>query len=201
MGERPAILRTQFQPRSRKRDSGTLAGASWARCGLPSRTAAAPILPLPNGPAYATFCRICRAAGQPRAPTPSETAVFVFALREPLLDRMALEFGSGEDQAEIRKQVSRLIDDLGLYTIESFQRTREELILRQQQDMLELSTPVVQLYDQILAVPLIGHAGQRPYAGRDGEPAATHRGGPVRKSRSSTLPAFPPSIPWWRSIS
>src|SRR6202044_2976213 len=49
-----------------------------------------------------------------------------------------------------------LIDELGLFTTEIFQKTREEVIARQQQEMLELSTPVVRLWDNILALPLIG---------------------------------------------
>jgi rsbT co-antagonist protein RsbR len=49
-----------------------------------------------------------------------------------------------------------MLDKLGLYTIEVFQKGREEVIARQQQEMLELSTPVVQLWDGILALPLIG---------------------------------------------
>jgi len=53
-------------------------------------------------------------------------------------------------------QATRLLDQLGLFTIECYQRTREELIGRQQQELLELSTPVVQLWDGILALPLIG---------------------------------------------
>ena len=52
--------------------------------------------------------------------------------------------------------VTRLLDRLGLYTIECYARTREEVIGRQQQELLELSTPVVQLWDGILALPLIG---------------------------------------------
>jgi len=88
--------------------------------------------------------------------TPSETATFVFSLREPLLDRLLLEYGSQTEQMETRRAVSKMVDHLGLYTFEVFQKSREDLILRQQQEMLELSTPVVKLYDQILALPLIG---------------------------------------------
>src|SRR5206468_8749406 len=51
---------------------------------------------------------------------------------------------------------SQLLDKLGLLTTESFQKTREEIISRQQQELLELSTPVVRLWDNILALPLIG---------------------------------------------
>src|SRR6202042_1301642 len=53
-------------------------------------------------------------------------------------------------------QVTELIDKLGLFTMETFQRTREEVISRQQQELMELSTPVVRLWDNILALPLIG---------------------------------------------
>jgi rsbT co-antagonist protein RsbR len=49
-----------------------------------------------------------------------------------------------------------LFDKLGLYTIEVFQKTREDVIRRQQQEMLELSTPVVKLFDELIALPLIG---------------------------------------------
>ncbi len=52
--------------------------------------------------------------------------------------------------------VSLLIDKLGLYTIEAYQKGREEVIRRQQEELLELSTPVIQLWDGVLALPLIG---------------------------------------------
>jgi rsbT co-antagonist protein RsbR len=65
----------------------------------------------------------------------------------------------GSDAEQIASQtwsVTRLLDRLGLYTIEAYARTREEVIGRQQQELLELSTPVVELWDGILALPLIG---------------------------------------------
>jgi rsbT co-antagonist protein RsbR len=52
--------------------------------------------------------------------------------------------------------ITELLDKLGLHTVKTFQRTREEVINRQQAEMLELSTPVVKLWEGILAVPLIG---------------------------------------------
>ncbi len=88
--------------------------------------------------------------------TPSETATFIFSLREPLLDRFQQEHGFREEDAATRRAISMLVDHLGLYTAEVFLKSRESLISRQQQEMLELSTPVVKLYDQILALPLIG---------------------------------------------
>ena len=53
-------------------------------------------------------------------------------------------------------QTTMILDGMGLFTGESYQRTREEVIQRQQQELLELSTPVVKLWDGILALPIIG---------------------------------------------
>jgi rsbT co-antagonist protein RsbR len=89
--------------------------------------------------------------------TPSETATFVFSLKLPLFSRLRQEYGN--DAAGLASEVwaaTQLIDDLGLLVTESFQKTREEVIVRQQQELLELSTPVVKLWDGILALPLIG---------------------------------------------
>jgi rsbT co-antagonist protein RsbR len=88
---------------------------------------------------------------------PSETAVFVFSLKEPLFDMLRRELGADAEQlARQTWAVTRLLDALGLYTIECYARTREEVIGRQQQELLELSTPVVELWEGILALPLIG---------------------------------------------
>ena len=87
----------------------------------------------------------------------SETAAFVFSIKEPLFD--ALRRAPGVTADELARQiwtVTCLLDQLGLYTIEAFVRTREDMIGRQQQELLELSTPVVELWDGILALPLIG---------------------------------------------
>ncbi len=88
---------------------------------------------------------------------PSETAVFVFSLKEPLFALLRRELTADADYlASETWAASRLIDRLGLYTLESYARVREDVITRQQQELLELSTPVVQLWDGILALPLIG---------------------------------------------
>jgi rsbT co-antagonist protein RsbR len=89
--------------------------------------------------------------------TPTETASFIFSLKEPLFTAVQHELGKdpGAFLAAIW-QVTTLLDKLGLFTIESFQKTREEVIARQQQELMELSTPVVRLWDNILALPLIG---------------------------------------------
>ena len=89
--------------------------------------------------------------------SPSETASFVFSLKRPLFAslRRALA-GAPEELAEATLAATELLDKLGLYTTEVYQRTREEIIARQQREMLELSTPVVKLWDGILALPMIG---------------------------------------------
>jgi rsbT co-antagonist protein RsbR len=89
--------------------------------------------------------------------TPAETASFVFSLKEPVFT--AIEQHLGNDREAALKavwQTTILIDKLGLLTMEVFQKTREDVISRQQQELLELSTPVVRLWDNVLALPLIG---------------------------------------------
>ena len=89
--------------------------------------------------------------------SPRETAVFVFSLKQPLLE--VSQRHDGSDLAatlEANWTISLLLDQLGLLTTEAYQKTREALIVRQQQEIAELSTPVIKLWDGILALPLIG---------------------------------------------
>lgn len=89
--------------------------------------------------------------------TPSETATFVFSLKHSLFS--ALRKSGENDPVDLVDKVvtvDLLLDKLGLYTTEVYQRSREEVIRRQQEEMLELSTPVVQLWEGIVALPLIG---------------------------------------------
>jgi len=89
--------------------------------------------------------------------TPSETATFVFSLKQPLFTQLQKAFsGNPEALAAAAWTVTTVLDKLGLYTIEVFQKTKDQIIIRQQQELLELSTPVVKLWDGILALPLIG---------------------------------------------
>ncbi|OGB23604.1 MAG: anti-anti-sigma factor [Burkholderiales bacterium RIFCSPLOWO2_02_FULL_57_36] len=89
--------------------------------------------------------------------TPSETATLVFSLKQPLFARLRIELAKKPELlAEDTWTISSLIDKLGLYTIEVFQKSRDQIIARQQQELLELSTPVVKLWQNILALPLIG---------------------------------------------
>jgi rsbT co-antagonist protein RsbR len=89
--------------------------------------------------------------------SPSETASFIFSLKKPLFNHLRRELtGNGEALADETWATNELLDKLGLYTTEVYQKAREEIIIRQQQEMLELSTPVVKLWDGILALPMIG---------------------------------------------
>ena len=88
--------------------------------------------------------------------SPSEMATFVFSLKQPLFARLRAEIRETDPLVDEMWAASTLLDKLGLHTTEVYQKSREEVILRQQQDMLELSTPVVELWDGVLALPLIG---------------------------------------------
>ena len=89
--------------------------------------------------------------------SPTETATFVFSLKQPLFARLRARLDrDAETLATALWQVTELLDRLGLYTTEAYQKSREEVISSQQQELLELSTPVVKLWDGILALPLIG---------------------------------------------
>jgi rsbT co-antagonist protein RsbR len=88
--------------------------------------------------------------------SPSETATFVLSLKRPLLDALRKEGTSVDAPATDSWAATELLDRLALLSMESYMRTREELIARQQQDMLELSTPVVKLWEGVLALPMIG---------------------------------------------
>ena len=89
--------------------------------------------------------------------SPGETAAFVFSLKRPLFARIRKELATDpEGLANVTWSATELLDRLGLYTTEIYQKTREEVIARQQQELLELSTPVVKLWDGILALPMIG---------------------------------------------
>jgi rsbT co-antagonist protein RsbR len=89
--------------------------------------------------------------------TASETATFVFSLKQPLFARLRQEVEKNADTlAEENWAATVLLDHLGLFTIEVYQQSREAVIARQQQELMELSTPVVKLWEGILALPLIG---------------------------------------------
>ena len=113
-----------------------------------------------NGPAWDEVRGFLSALSRSRAIqgfSPSETATFVFSLKEPLFAQ--LRDAAGPDADALATDIwnaTRMLDELGLYTTEVYQTSRDELIERQQQDLLELSTPVVKLWDGILALPMVG---------------------------------------------
>jgi rsbT co-antagonist protein RsbR len=89
--------------------------------------------------------------------SPAETAMFIFSLKQPLFDLAQQRMGQDAKRlAEVLWDLTTLLDKLGLYTTEIYQESREGIIHRQQQELMELSTPVVQLWDEVLALPLIG---------------------------------------------
>jgi rsbT co-antagonist protein RsbR len=113
-----------------------------------------------DSPGWASMREMLAGVSKARARqgfTPSETAVFVFSLKQPLFARLRQELArEPEALANETWTGTLLLDKLGLYTTEVYQKSREDVIMRQQQDMMELSTPVVQLWEGVVAVPLIG---------------------------------------------
>jgi rsbT co-antagonist protein RsbR len=89
--------------------------------------------------------------------SPTETAVFVFSLKKPVFNALQAELKGDPDALVVELwTATELLDRLGLFTTEAYQRTRDSVIRRQQQELMELSTPVIKLWDGVLAVPLIG---------------------------------------------
>jgi rsbT co-antagonist protein RsbR len=113
-----------------------------------------------DGPAFAKVRDMLdgfSAARVRQGSTPSETALFILSLKEPLFSCLREEYRTdAEALAREMWTATLLLDKLGLYTTEVFQRTREAIIARQQRELLELSTPVVTLWEGVLGVPLIG---------------------------------------------
>jgi len=88
--------------------------------------------------------------------SPRETGNFVFSLKEALAEVLEKEYTNAEILYKEASKINRLIDSLGVYTFESFIRGREDVILRQTSEITEISTPVIQVWDGILALPIIG---------------------------------------------
>jgi rsbT co-antagonist protein RsbR len=89
--------------------------------------------------------------------TPGETATFVFSLKQPLFALLRRELkGNAESIGEETWRATKLLDTLAIHTMEVYQQSRDAVIGRQQLELLELSTPVVELWENILALPLVG---------------------------------------------
>ena len=112
-----------------------------------------------QGPGWApvrdTLVRLSKSRAQ-QGFSPGETATFVLSLKQPLFAIIRSEVRDAASLANETWNASRALDHLGLFTTEAYQKSREEVINRQQLEMLELSTPVVTLWQGVLALPLIG---------------------------------------------
>ncbi len=103
------------------------------------------------------FLREFSRHGAQQGLSPTDTAGFVFSLKQPLSE--GIQEALGPEAPILTKHLMAIfsvLDALGLYTTELYQHSREDIIARQQQELMELSTPVVQLWDKIVALPLIG---------------------------------------------
>lgn len=88
--------------------------------------------------------------------SPGETATFIFSLKQPIFSMLRRKIQEAQALGNETWTASATLDALGLFTMEAYLKSREQVIVRQQEEMLELSTPVVMLWDGILALPLIG---------------------------------------------
>jgi len=87
----------------------------------------------------------------------AQTATFVFSMKKALFTQVRQAYaGKPEALADATWAANELLDRLGLFTVSTFQKSREAIIIRQQEEMLELSTPVVKIWDGVLALPMIG---------------------------------------------
>ncbi|MES2183168.1 MAG: STAS domain-containing protein [Pseudomonadota bacterium] len=90
--------------------------------------------------------------------TAGDTSMFVLAMKQPLFQAMRQHYGNS-DAASLMDTViwsTSLIDQMAQHTVTAYQKSREDIIRRQQDELLELSTPVIKLWDGVLAVPMIG---------------------------------------------
>ncbi|MGC4061613.1 MAG: STAS domain-containing protein [Aquabacterium sp.] len=86
-----------------------------------------------------------------------ETSVFVLSMKKPIFERLQQRLtNKDEDLVASLWWLSTLVDKCAQFTVTTYQNTREDIIHRQQQELLELSTPVIKLWDGVLAVPMIG---------------------------------------------
>ncbi len=94
--------------------------------------------------------------------TPMENATYILSLRNTLLPLLAEEL-EGDADALVREMTyfTKLLDKMGLVMVENFIRSREEIIRQQREDMMELSTPVIKVWDKILTLPIIGTLDSR----------------------------------------
>ncbi|SFE80440.1 rsbT co-antagonist protein RsbR [Paracidovorax wautersii] len=103
--------------------------------------------------ALSDFSRSRAAQGQ----SAGATSVFVQALKRPFFSALQKQLASTPDAlVDALWTATLLVDQMAQHTVTTFQQAREDIIVRQQEELLELSTPVVKLWDGVLAVPMIG---------------------------------------------
>ena len=88
--------------------------------------------------------------------SPRETGAFVFSLKEALVKHMQDEYTDTKELYNETLKINRLIDHLGIVTFETYIKGREEVILRQTDEITEISTPVIRVWDGVVALPIIG---------------------------------------------
>ncbi|RZT42186.1 STAS domain-containing protein [Cupriavidus agavae] len=113
-----------------------------------------------GGPAWQRLRDVLAQLSNDRAAqgeTADVTSGFVLALKRPVFDGLQRQGGSAvEGQIDALWLISALADRMAQWTVANYQKTREDIIVRQQHELMELSTPVIKLWDGVLAVPLIG---------------------------------------------
>ncbi|MGC1303334.1 MAG: STAS domain-containing protein [Caulobacteraceae bacterium] len=112
-----------------------------------------------HGPAFAPLIARLEDISRSRALqgfSPRETAGFIFSLKQPIFSRLRTSYDDAQRLVDDMWALSRVLDDLGVFTLETYQRSREQIIARQQEEIAELSTPVVTLWEGVVALPLIG---------------------------------------------
>lgn len=88
--------------------------------------------------------------------TAADTSAFVLSLKRPLFDLLQREELGKNEQIQALWNISAIVDRMAQWTVAVYQQTREDIISRQQDELLELSTPVIKLWEGVLAVPIIG---------------------------------------------
>ncbi len=113
-----------------------------------------------NSPAYETVKEVLSGISISRAKqgfSPRETGVYVFSLKEAIQDILRDELKDDlKTLYEATLTFNKLMDSMGIVTFETFIKGREEVILRQTDEITEISTPVIQVWEGILALPIIG---------------------------------------------
>jgi rsbT co-antagonist protein RsbR len=113
-----------------------------------------------NGPGFSALRQSLESLSRSRAAqgqSAGDTSQFMLAFKKPMFSVVQRSMASDpQAQLAVVWMTSTLVDKMAQWTVTTYQQTREELIKRQQQDLLELSTPVIKLWEGVLAVPMIG---------------------------------------------